>query len=59
MEQQERRCVGRPLVEVFNPLRQVGDVLDVRPIGEAPFLGRVSKISRGDGGTQDVTLEVQ
>lgn len=53
------RVAERPLVEVFNPLRQVGDVLDVRPIGEPPFLGRVSKISRGDGGTQDVTLEVQ
>lgn len=53
------RVAERPMVEVFNPLRQVGDVLDVRPTGEPAFLGRVSKISRTDGPTQDVTLEVR
>lgn len=53
------RVAERPMVEVFNPLRQIGDVLRVRPVGEPPFLGRVSKISRTDGPTQDVTLEVR
>lgn len=53
------RVAERPMVEIFNPLRQVGDVLSVRPMGEQPFLGRVSTISRSDGPTQDVTLEVQ
>jgi hypothetical protein len=53
------RIAERPMVEVFNPLRQVGDVLLVDPIGEPPFRARVSKISRDDGPTQQTTLEVQ
>lgn len=53
------RVAERQMTELFNPLRQVGDVLSVRPRDEAPFLGRVAAISRSDGSTQDVTLEVQ
>jgi hypothetical protein len=52
------RVTERAMVELFDPRRQVGDVLDVRPSTEAPFRARVKKISRSDGPTQDVTLEV-
>lgn len=52
------RVSERPLTELFNPLRQVGDVVTVRSSAEPAFLARVKKISRTDGPTQDVTLEV-
>lgn len=53
------RVTERQLTEVFNPLRQVGDVLTVRSSDEEAFEGRVKSITRGTEATQDVTLEVQ
>lgn len=53
------RVAQRPVVEAFNPLRQVGDVLEVRQAGQDPFMGRVATISRGTDATQQMTLEVQ
>lgn len=53
------RVAERPVVEAFNPLRQVGDVLEVRQTGQESFLGRVSTIRRGMDATQQLTLEVQ
>ncbi len=45
------------LTEVLNPLRELGDVLTVRDIGHE-FVGRVSKIRRGDSGQQITTVKV-
>jgi hypothetical protein len=53
------RVAERQVVELFNPLRQNGDVVTVRSSREAPFVGRVAGISRSDGATQTTTLEVQ
>lgn len=53
------RVTQREVVELFNPLRQTGDVVTVRSSREAAFTGRVTAISRTDGATQTVTLEVQ
>jgi hypothetical protein len=52
------RVSERPMVELFNPLRQVGDVVTIRSSLEPEFRARVKKISRSDGATQSVTLEV-
>lgn len=48
-----------PVVEVFNPLRQVGDVLEVRQDGRDTIVGRVKSLDRGEAATQQMTLEVQ
>jgi hypothetical protein len=53
------RVAVRPLTEVFNPLRQVGDVITVRSSTEPQFNGRVKSISRSDDATQELMLEVQ
>lgn len=53
------RIAEIPVVELFNPLRQVGDVIRVEPVGRGAIIGRVSKISRDDAGTQQLTLEVE
>jgi hypothetical protein len=53
------RVAERQVEELFNPLRQNGDVVTVRSSREPTFTGRVSAISRSDGPTQTVTLEVQ
>lgn len=45
------------LVETLNPLRQLGDVLTVRELGNE-FIGRVSKIRRSDSGEQTTTVKV-
>ncbi|ROS62210.1 hypothetical protein EDF38_1313 [Frigoribacterium sp. PhB160] len=46
-----------PVVEKFNPLREVGDVVPIEhPTGD--LLGRVRTISRDSGATQALTLEV-
>lgn len=46
------------LTETFNPLRQVGDVITIRELGVAPYLGRVTRIHRTDGATQETTVKV-
>lgn len=46
------------LTETFNPLRQVGDVLEVHELGVPTYLGRVSRVQRGDIGTQKTTVRV-
>lgn len=51
------RATEVPVVEKFNPLRETGDVLTVVQ-RKGSFLGRVKKISRGTGATQQLTLEV-
>jgi hypothetical protein len=51
------RSVAVKLTEVFNPLREVGDVITVKRLGES-FIGRVTDISRSDSGTQDTTVAV-
>jgi hypothetical protein len=52
------RALEVAVVEKFNPLREVGDVLAVaHKSGE--FLGRVKKLGRGTAATQSLTLEVQ
>lgn len=46
------------VTEKFNPLREVGDVVNVvRP--EGTLLGRVSGVDRDSGPTQKLTLEMQ
>lgn len=53
------RAVEVPVVEKFNPLREVGDVLQVERDDPAEsFVGRIKKISRGEGVTQQLTMEV-
>ena len=45
------------LTEKFNPRREIGDVLDVRRLGER-FQGRIKKIRRGTSGAQITTVAV-
>lgn len=45
------------LTETLNPLRQLGDVLTVRELGNE-FTGRVSNIRRSDSGQQQTTVKV-
>ncbi|WP_290809235.1 hypothetical protein [Herbiconiux sp.] len=49
------RSVEVRLVTLFNPLWDVGDVVNVKPLGES-FLARITDISRTDGRTQTVTV---
>lgn len=51
------RSVSVVLTELFNPLREVGDVLTVFRLGEK-FLGRVTDIRRSDAVTQQTTVAV-
>lgn len=51
------RSVSVVLTEIFNPLREIGDVLTVKRLGES-FLGRVTAISRDNGPTQATTVAV-
>ncbi len=51
------RSVSVVLTEIFNPLREVGDVLDIYRLGEM-FTGRITDISRDGGGTQQTTVSV-
>ncbi|AGW41747.1 valine-pyruvate aminotransferase [Leifsonia xyli subsp. cynodontis DSM 46306] len=51
------RSITYDLVETFNPLREVGDVLTVRRLGQA-FTCRITDISRDAGATQTVTVAV-
>jgi hypothetical protein len=51
------RSITYDLVETFNPLREVGDVLNVRRLGQA-FLCRVTDIGRDAGPTQNLTVAV-
>lgn len=46
------------LTETFNPLRQLGDVIEVHELGVDPYLGRVSGIRRTDSGTQQTIVKV-
>jgi hypothetical protein len=53
------RAVEIPVVEKFNPLREVGDVLAVERDDRAEsFVGRVKTIARDSGPTQKLTMEV-
>jgi hypothetical protein len=53
------RAGVRQVTEIFNPLREVGDVVAVQPTVKADwFQGRVLGIRRSDKSTQDLTLEV-
>jgi hypothetical protein len=53
------RAVEVPVVEKFNPLREVGDVLVVeRDDPSETFVGRVKSIDRDSGATQKLTMEV-
>lgn len=53
------RAVEVPVVEKFNPLREVGDVLFVeRGEPSESFVGRVKSIGRDTSRTQNLTLEV-
>lgn len=50
--------VELPVVEMFNPLRERGDVIEIeRPRGEI-LTGRVVEINRNSGATQDLKVEV-
>lgn len=50
--------VELPVVEMFNPLRERGDVIQIeRPRGEV-LTGRVVEINRSSGATQDLKVEV-
>jgi hypothetical protein len=50
--------VELPVVEMFNPLRERGDVIEIeRPRGEV-LTGRVVEINRGSGATQELKVEV-
>jgi hypothetical protein len=51
------RSVSVKLTEIFNPLRDIGDVITVNRLGET-FLGRVTDISRTDQATQETTVAV-
>lgn len=54
------RAGNRQVTELFNPLREVGDVVAVAPVSEADqFVGRILTIDRSDKSTQKMTLEVQ
>lgn len=49
------RSVSVALTEVFNPLRDLGDVITVQRLGET-FTGRVTNITRDSGPTQVTTV---
>lgn len=51
------RAVVVPLVELFNPLREIGDVLNVVDLSGS-FQGRVQRIDRDDTGQQTTTVVV-
>lgn len=51
------RSVTVELVEKFNPLREVGDVVTVRRMSET-FIGRVLKVTRSSRQTQTTTVVV-
>jgi hypothetical protein len=51
------RSVSVKLTEIFNPLREVGDVLTVKRLGET-FSARITGISRTDAPTQVTTVAV-
>jgi hypothetical protein len=51
------RSITYQLVELFNPLREVGDVLNVYRLGDA-FTCRITDITRDAGGTQQLTVTV-
>jgi hypothetical protein len=51
------RALTYDLVETFNPLREVGDVLYVYRLGDS-FTCRITDIQRGSGGTQNLTVTV-
>jgi hypothetical protein len=46
-----------PVVELFNPLRERGDVITIEH-GGITMTGRVQRISRSDFSTQDLVVEV-
>jgi hypothetical protein len=52
------RSLSVTVSELFNPLRQVGDVIQVVRQQET-FVGRISKITRDATETQTITLETQ
>ncbi len=52
------RSMSVTVTELFNPLRQVGDVIQVVRQNET-FVGRISKITRDGAETQTLTLEIQ
>jgi hypothetical protein len=51
------RSLTYDLVEIFNPLREVGDVLNVYRLGSS-FTCRITDIRRDGGGTQSLTVTV-
>jgi hypothetical protein len=51
------RSLTYDLTEVFNPLREVGDVLNVYRLGDS-FVCRITDISRDTGATQTLTVAV-
>lgn len=51
------RSLTYTLTETFNPLREVGDVLNVYRLGDA-FVCRITDISRDSGATQQLTVAV-
>lgn len=51
------QAVVLDIVELVNPLREVGDVLTVRRSGEE-FLARIMRIDRGSGKTQGLKVTV-
>lgn len=51
------RSLTYDLVELFNPLREVGDVLTVNRLGES-FTCRITAITRDSGPTQNLTVVV-
>lgn len=51
------RSLTFDLVETFNPLREVGDVLNVYRLGDS-FVCRITDIRRNSGATQTLTVAV-
>lgn len=51
------RSLTYDVVEFFNPLREVGDVLTVNRLGQS-FTGRITDITRDSGSTQTLTMAV-
>lgn len=51
------RSVAVKLTEILNPLRDLGDVVPVKRLGET-FLGRVTDITRTNGPNQETTVAV-
>lgn len=50
--------VELPVVEMFNPLRERGDVIEIERPRDEILTGRVVEISRGSGATQELKVEV-